>query len=842
MTPERWRRIKSIATGALECPESERARFVETACAEDDALLREVRSLVRSAVKAADYLEAPAGLSAVALQPGARVGNWRILQRLGEGGMGTVYLAERVDAGFNQRAALKLVRGGFADSYLLHRFRGEQQILASLEHAHIARLIDGGTTDDRVPFVALEYVEGEPIDVYCQQHGLDLRQRLELFRHVCAAVHYAHQRLVVHRDIKPSNILVAADGTPKLLDFGIAKLIDPHAVRASAETQTLVRLGTPESASPEQLRGQPITVAVDVYALGVLLYRLLTGQSPYEGRTTNESDLVRAVCEEMPDPPGAVVRRRGRRGDGYRGAGGGSGDAGDAGRGVLDSIPADLDVIVMKALRKEPERRYGSAEQLADDVGRFLGGRPVRAAPDSMRYRAGKFLRRHVVAVVAAAIAALAVLGGAGVAVYQARVAAVQRARAEQGLAEVRRLANAFMFEFHDAVVDLPGALPARQLVVKRAAEQLDGLAREAVGDVMLQRELATANMRLGDILGGGGVSNLGDLKGAAARYASAHSTWEALAARPDAEAADFEGLAQVRVQLSRFGVLRGVLDEAENHAAAAVTLLERTASPGGAARRNHGLLATAFHQLGFVQARRGKSDDALRSLERAREHASSAVGPSTGDADDEARIARIQLDLGEQLIRARRAREAQDLLLDSRRRLDRLLAGDPRSKRYRLNLIQTLNTLGMAQRAAGNLSEAVVSYRDATTQAVAMADEEPEDQGVRFAALLSQYALGTSLLAAGSTASGVTHLRLAIADGERIVQAAPGHDAARHQVASARLELGEALLAASDTRRDGCREIGAGLTTWHELAERGRLPGESAPWRSKFAALLSRC
>jgi tetratricopeptide (TPR) repeat protein len=824
MTPERWRRIKSITTGALECPEGERARFVETACGEDDALLREVRSLVRSAVKAADYLEAPAGLSSVVLQPGARIGNWRILQRLGEGGMGTVYLAERVDAGFNQRAALKLVRGGFADSYLLHRFKGEQQILASLEHAHIARLIDGGTTEDRVPFVALEYVEGEPIDVYCQQHGLDLRQRLELFRQVCAAVHYAHQRLVVHRDIKSSNILVASDGTPKLLDFGIAKLIDPHHVQGSAEPQTLVRLGTPESASPEQLKGQPITVAVDVYALGVLLYRLLTGQSPYQGRLSNEQDLMRAVCEEMPDPPGAVVRRARRSST------------------MPDTIPADLDVIVMKALRKEPDRRYGSAEQLADDVGRFLGGRPVRAAPDSMRYRAGKFLRRHVVAVVATAIAALAVVGGAGVAVYQARVAAVQRARAEQGLAEVRRLANAFMFEFHDAVVDLPGALPARQLVVKRAAEQLDGLAREAAGDVMLQRELATANMRLGDILGGGGVSNLGDLIGAAARYAAARSTWEALVARPDAEAADFEGLAQLRVQLSRFDVLRGVLDEAEDHAAAAVALLERTASSMGASARDRGMLATAFHQLGFVQARRGKNDAALRSLERARQHASSAVEASPGDADDEARIARIQLDLGERLIHARRAREAQDLLVDSRRRLDSLLAGDPRNKRYRLNLIQTLNTLGMAQRAAGSLSEAVASYRDATTQAVAMADAEPEDQGVRFAALLSQYALGASLLAAGSIASGATHLRLAIAEGERILQAAPGHDAARHQVASARLELGEALLAASDTRREGCREIGAGLTTWRELAERGRLPGESAPWRAKFAALLERC
>lgn len=772
MTPERWQRVKRVVGDTLERPEDERARFLEAACGGDDALLREVRSLVRATVEATDYLEAPAGLSrSSALRPGVRIGHWRIVRTLGEGGMGTVYLAERVDAGFHQRAAVKLVRGGSTDAYLLHRFKGEQQILASLEHAHIARLIDGGTTDERVPFVALEYVEGEPIDVYCQQHGLDVRQRLELFRQVCSAVHYAHQRFVVHRDIKPANILVAADGTPKLLDFGIAKLIDP--IQDRADTHTVVRMGTPEYASPEQLQGQPITVAADVYALGVLLYRLLTGASPYEGRLTTESDLVRAICEEMPDPPGVVARRRDRR------AGGSS-----------DAIPQDLDVIVLKALRKEPERRYGSVDQLAEDVARFLRGLPVLAAADSLRYRAGKFLRRHAVAVAAAAVAGVGSVGGAGVAVYQARVAAEQRARAEERLADVRRLANSYLFEFHDAVVDLPGALGARQLVVKRAAEYLDDLARDADDDLALRRELATANMRLGDILGGGGVSNLGDVQGAAVRYALARTTWEALVARPDAHPADYSGLAQLRVQLSRAAVLRGALDEAEADAAAAITLLERAAELGDGSSRAEGPLATAHHQLGFVQARRGRNQDALRSLERARSHAFAAED-QPGDMGHAARIARIQVDLGEQLIGARRASEAREMLLDSRRRLEGLLAADPRNKRHRQNLIQAVATLGMAWRASGNVAEAVASYRDATALAVAMADAEPEDHGGRFGAMLSRYGLGTSLIAAGSPASGVTQLRLAIADGERILQTAPNHDAARHQVASARLELG---------------------------------------------------
>jgi tetratricopeptide (TPR) repeat protein len=265
-------------------------------------------------------------------------------------------------------------------------------------------------------------------------------------------------------------------------------------------------------------------------------------------------------------------------------------------------------------------------------------------------------------------------------------------------------------------------------------------------------------------------------------------------------------------VQLSRFNVLQGALEEAEAHAVGAVALLERALELRERSSGGQGLLATAFQQLGFVQARRGKNDEALRSLESAREHALRGAEAQPAEPRHDARIARIEADLGEQLIRARRAGEAQEMLLDSRRRLERLLASDPRNKRQRQTLIQTLTTLGMAQRATGRTHHAVTSFGDATALAVTMADAEPEDLGGRFGALLSQYSLGTSLIAAGSAAPGVRHLRLAIADGERILQTAPAHDSARHQVASARLELGEALPAARGTRREGCREIGTGV------------------------------
>ncbi len=279
---ERWQRVKAVTGAALDLPRSDRDRYIADACAGDDALQSEVRSLLGATLKAEKHFETPAGPLAmdavIGLAIGSCAGPYRLVRALGSGGMGAVYLAERFDAEFDQRVAVKVVRGGLGTPFLVERFREERRILASLDHPNIARLIDGGTTDGGLPYVAMEYIEGEPIDSFCRTHRLNVRRRLEIFRQVCAAAHYAHQRLVVHRDIKAGNILVTADGTPKLLDFGIAKLTQPGL--AETHTVTAYRVVTPESASPEQLQGKPITIATDVYALGVLLFRLLTGQSP----------------------------------------------------------------------------------------------------------------------------------------------------------------------------------------------------------------------------------------------------------------------------------------------------------------------------------------------------------------------------------------------------------------------------------------------------------------------------------------------------------------------------------------------------------------------------------
>ncbi|MGH9409422.1 MAG: serine/threonine-protein kinase, partial [Vicinamibacterales bacterium] len=335
-----WPRVKAVAAAALDLEPDRRRAFIEETCGHDSRLCEEVLALLESADAAAGLFETPAGVAdQVETAAPSHLGPYRIVRELASGGMGSVYLAERDDGQFHQRVAIKIVRGGFASAFLMERFREERRILASLEHPNIARLLDGGTTADGLPYVVMEFIEGEPIDRFCVRRAVLLNERLAIVRQVCAAVQYAHQHLVIHRDIKPGNILVADDGTPKLLDFGIAKLLDAD-TGTEVSPQMTLRVMNPESASPEQVLGQPVTVAADVYALGVLLYRLLTDESPYRGALQNEADLVRVVCEQTPQSPS--VSRPDLR------------------------IPSDLDMIVMKAMRKEPARRYESAGALSD--------------------------------------------------------------------------------------------------------------------------------------------------------------------------------------------------------------------------------------------------------------------------------------------------------------------------------------------------------------------------------------------------------------------------------------------------------------------------------------------
>jgi serine/threonine-protein kinase len=409
---ERFRRIDQLFDAALDLAPNDRDAFLDTACGSDAVARERVAALLTAHERSAAFLKTPATeFAAVLLDESAgsnaapdRVGPFRVIRELGRGGMGAVFLGERDDGQFQQRVALKLVRQGAGSGDLVRRFLEERRILALLDHPRIARLVDGGVTDDGLPYFAMEFVEGEPIHRYCDNLALSIERRLELFVAVCEAVQYAHHQLVVHRDLKPSNVLVGADGQPKLLDFGIAKPLRPD---AEDEDGPLTRPGaypmTPEYAAPEQLQGRHVSPATDVYALGVLLYTLLAGRRPYEVRGRSPADIERIVCETDPEPPSATF-------DESRGAD----DAGERARArgarpdrLRRTIAGDLDTIVLKALRKEPRERYASAEALAGDISRHLSGHPVLARPQTTAYRLRRFVRRNRWQVTAAGVFAL---------------------------------------------------------------------------------------------------------------------------------------------------------------------------------------------------------------------------------------------------------------------------------------------------------------------------------------------------------------------------------------------------------------------------------------------------
>ena len=523
MSAERWQRLQNLFHDALERAPDDRAAFLTAACGDDTQLRAEVERLLRADEQASRFVsDAAADVERVAatMPPdGRQIGAYRIVRELGRGGMGTVYLGERADAQFEMRVAIKLIKRGMDTEAVLQRFRHERQILAGLEHPNIARLLDGGTTDEGVPYFVMEYVDGQPIDEYCRAHALSLTERLRLFRRVCAAVFYAHQHLVVHRDLKPSNILVTSDGVPKLLDFGIARLLDSGDDTATAATAFGAHAMTPQYASPEQLRGERVTTVSDVYALGVLLYELLAGARPYEltGKSADEGRHIVADTDVV--KPSAMAARRGDE-------------------PIARRLRGDLDAIVTTAMRKDPAERYGSVALFDDDVRRHIEGLPVIARGDSWTYRTARFVRRRKVGVAAAAAIVVTLVGGVIATTWQARVARAERqtaererARAERRFADVRRLSTSFLFEFHDAIATLPGSTPARLLVVTKALEYLDSLAAEAGNDRELQQELAVAYDRVGDVQGNPAAANLGDAAGAIKSYEKAAAIRRTLAA-----------------------------------------------------------------------------------------------------------------------------------------------------------------------------------------------------------------------------------------------------------------------------------------------------------------------
>jgi tetratricopeptide (TPR) repeat protein/predicted Ser/Thr protein kinase len=493
-SPEMLPRIEAIFNEALTLPEGDRKILIELRCQGDSVLITEVCSLLKACAE--EEMLARTRLRQSHIDGDTdnekrRVGAYQIDRLIGRGGMGAVYAAHRADGNFEQQVAIKLIDLPLATDLFRERFRMERQILAGLNHPLIARLLDGGVTSEGEPFLVMEYVDGAPIHKYCESHRLTILQRLVLFKGVCDAVQFAHQNLVVHRDLKPDNILVMEDGTPRLLDFGTAKLLSPSADGPESEfTRQGFQSFTPQYASPEQVLGSPITTASDTYSLGVLLYRLLTGTLPYELREFTTAEMVRVICEQQPRRPARAA----------------------AGEKRLD---ADLEAIVFKALRKEPADRYLTAMQLAADVQAYLDGRTVTARHGTLRYRAGKFIRRNSIALLGAGLILATLVMGIGGVLWQARVANAERRKAEARATDLRQLSNSLLSELDEAIKELPGSTGVQRLLVTRVLEHLDRMSKDAAGDRLIQLDLVNAYTRLGNIQGNPYDQNLGDSAGA---------------------------------------------------------------------------------------------------------------------------------------------------------------------------------------------------------------------------------------------------------------------------------------------------------------------------------------
>jgi serine/threonine protein kinase/tetratricopeptide (TPR) repeat protein len=498
MDSARWQRVESVCFDALELEPSERAAFLRAACANDADLLSEAESLLDQLEKDPEFLErALVDLAALeddvdltASPETAAIGPYRLVRRLGRGGMGEVYLAEREAEDTRRLVALKVIRGGRDTREVLRRFRLERRILASLDHPNIAAFLDAGATEDGRPFVAMEYVEGLPLDEYCDQRRLSIRERLALFTVVCRAVQHAHQKLVIHRDLKPRNILITAAGAPKLLDFGIGKVLAPsEATGPTAETGTLVRLLTPEYAAPEQLEGGAITTATDVYGLGLLLYELLSGHHPWFGRGDTRQRLERAVMGETLTRPSEAAG--GERTAELRST---------SPAQLRRQLSGDLDTIALEALRREPERRYASAAALAEDVQRHLDGLPVSARPDTFGYRARKFVGRHAGWVTAAAVAFVSLGATTVVTLIQSRRIAAESARvtAERDKALEVRSFLMEMFGASGADRAVGDTLSVRRLLDLQAASVSETYGDRPELEAQMMEVLADGYDRLG--------------------------------------------------------------------------------------------------------------------------------------------------------------------------------------------------------------------------------------------------------------------------------------------------------------------------------------------------------
>jgi non-specific serine/threonine protein kinase/serine/threonine-protein kinase len=809
---ERENIIDDLFAQAVELEEDDRQAFLAEASAKHKTLagegvINEVAQLLRDYQSAEQegFLQQPlvSEESAHTLAEGQEFEGYRILRLIGEGGMGEVYLAEDVE--LNRKVAIKLIKSHLKTRELLRRFRNERQILANLQHPNIAKLFQAGASRDGLPFFVMEYVEGRPIDQYADEEKLSVAARLKLFRAVCSAVSYAHQNLVVHRDIKPSNILVSGDGTPKLLDFGIAKLL--HESEQQDATTTLLRVMTPEYASPEQVKGEPITTATDVYSLGVLLYELLTGQRPYKlkGRTLDE--VSKAICEQEPLRPSTAASERMRDE-------GGRMKTGSAALPPSSLIPhpsvlrGDLDNIVLMALRKEPQRRYVTVEQFSEDLRRHLEGLPVSARKDTLSYRTAKFIQRNKVGVAAAALAVVAVIGGLVATLWEARVAKAQRGRAERRFNDVRKLAHSVLFDYHDAIAPLPGSTQVRERLVKDSLEYLDSLAKEVGNDLSLQRELAGAYLRVAEVQGsaaaqttGGSLtfSNLGDTAGALASNRKALAICERLAALAPSDREIRIDLATSLTRMGQTSITLGKPAEAADYYRKAVAIGEEVVAADPTNKTLRFRLGTTYFGLASAlgiptNANLGDIKGALEYMRKGLAIAEEMTAADPADTTYRKSLASFYSAMAQLLQASGDQKGAVDYEWKVLAIEEALVRENGTNAFYRRELAITYGNVGVDLLHAGDKAGALEKFRQALALYESLAAADPKDADIHRDLAVGYRNLGATLAQLNDRAGSLENFRKAMRVFEELTAKDPTNAFLRRHQAFTYLRMSMAL------------------------------------------------
>ena len=707
MTPERWARVTELFDAACQLPTAARDAWLDASGVDAD-LRAEVRAMIEAYDTDPGYLEQPANPVPALDVPmtdaliGRRLGAWRLTRQIGRGGMGVVYEARRDDQEFDRVAAVKILpawSAGFAE-----RFRAERRVLAALDHPGIARLLDSGTSDDGIAWFVMEFVDGQSVTAWTTARRLPIRDRVALIERICDAVAYAHRHLVVHRDLKPANILVTADGQPKLLDFGIATLLSAEDGVAIGTTRTGHSSFTPEFASPEQIRGERVTTASDVYSLGVLLYLLLAGKHPYALAGLSPLEVMRTVCEVEPSPPSRVAAEDDRR-----------------------VLAGDLDAVVGKALRKAPDERYASVAELAADLRAWRAGYPVVAAPASVGYRARRFIRRNRKAVSAAAALVVALAGGGAATAWQARIAQAERDKAQNRFRQVQEFSRSLLFDVNEALARVPGSTEPRRLLLDRAVQFLDGLAGDADNDAAMKLELAEGYRRLGGIQGGTEGANTGDRRAAAESFSKAtRLADEVVAARPD----DVEAIVvALNAQFDRLTVATRIDDAAAEAAAVArhralLTTLERLMPRDG---RIAASIASGYADVATYLEGQSKYADAEKALMTALPLYERLPASSRTAAARE-RHAYVLKRLGAVLQWLKRYDESERRYREALVLDEQALAEDPRDPNAQYAVTVTLSNLGGALSRLQRPAESVAPWTRALEIRRAMVAADPKD------------------------------------------------------------------------------------------------------------------